>query len=266
MAPWIGDERVEIERAVVYTFHARTAARWRAGRMLLAGDAAHVMPPFVGQGFSSGARDAANLAWKLAAVLRGAPPRLLDTYEAERRPHVTGMQRIAVRWGGVVQTTSPRAGRIRDAVIAMMDRTRLLELVKDNAKPLPTYRAGAFARRPVPVPPLRTVGMLFPQPTVDGRRLDELLGGGWSAVATSPEPATRLRESGLRTVELGPGSWLHRRRLDWAILRPDRFVFACGRPSDIPNGIVALQRLLGTGPLATAPAPQPAAVAVAVAA
>ena len=57
MEPWITDERVEVERAVVYTFHARRAERWRAGRVLLAGDAAYTMPPFVGQGFSSGARD-----------------------------------------------------------------------------------------------------------------------------------------------------------------------------------------------------------------
>src|SRR5438094_7622632 len=91
LAPWITDEQVEIERAVVYTFHARRADRWRAGRVLLAGDAAHVMPPFAGQGFSSGARDAANVAWKLAAALDDAPDRLLDTYEAERRPHVTAM-------------------------------------------------------------------------------------------------------------------------------------------------------------------------------
>ena len=119
LAPWITDEQVEIERAVVYSFHARTAARRRAGRVLLAGDAAHVMPPFVGQGFSSGARDAGNLAWKLDAVLHGAPERLLDSYEAERRPHVTSMQRLAVHWGGVVQTTHPVLGSVRDTVIGL---------------------------------------------------------------------------------------------------------------------------------------------------
>jgi 2-polyprenyl-6-methoxyphenol hydroxylase-like FAD-dependent oxidoreductase len=80
IAAWLDGECVEVERAVIYTFHARTAARWRAGRVLLAGDAAHVTPPFAGQGLSSGVRDAANLAWKLDAVLGGAPERLLDTY------------------------------------------------------------------------------------------------------------------------------------------------------------------------------------------
>ena len=70
---WLDGESVEIERAVAYTFHTRMAARWRRGRVLLAGDAAHLMPPFAGQGFSSGARDAGNLAWKLADVLAGAP-------------------------------------------------------------------------------------------------------------------------------------------------------------------------------------------------
>ena len=94
---WLDGESVEIERAVAYTFHTRMAARWRRGRVLLAGDAAHLMPPFAGQGFSSGARDAGNLAWKLADVLAGAPAALLDSYERERRPHVAAMQRLAKR-------------------------------------------------------------------------------------------------------------------------------------------------------------------------
>ncbi len=80
---------------MIYTFHTRMASQWRRGRVLLAGDAAHLTPPFAGQGFSSGARDAANLSWKLADVLAGAHHRLLDTYEQERRPHVAAMQRLA---------------------------------------------------------------------------------------------------------------------------------------------------------------------------
>jgi 3-(3-hydroxy-phenyl)propionate hydroxylase len=179
IAPWVTDERVEVERAVVYTFHARTAARWRAGRVMLAGDAAHVMPPFAGQGFSSGARDAANLAWKLDAVLRGAPERLLDSYEAERRPHVTSMQRLAVRWGGVVQTTNPAIGLIRDAAIEVLDRSGALAWLQGRLKPLATFGDGAFAKRPARLPWRRTVGSLFPQPG----RLDDALGAGWSALS-----------------------------------------------------------------------------------
>jgi 3-(3-hydroxy-phenyl)propionate hydroxylase len=211
MAPWIADEDVEVERAVVYTFHARTAARWRAGRVLLAGDAAHVMPPFVGQGFSSGARDAGNLAWKLDAVLNGAPDALLDSYEAERRPHVTSMQRLAVRWGGVVQTTNPVVGRIRDGVLEILDRTGALAFISDRAKPRPRYRTGAFADGG---------GRLFPQP----QGLDEKLGRGWAVVASTDAAAAAWRDAGLHVVE-------HPHERDWTLLRPDRYVFATGEVS-----------------------------------
>ncbi len=94
--------------ADVYTFHARVAARWRADRVFLLGDAAHLAPPFAGQGLSAGLRDAANLAWKLEAVERGrAGQRLLDTYEQERRPHVLRMTALAWALGLVIQTRHP---------------------------------------------------------------------------------------------------------------------------------------------------------------
>ncbi|HET7378452.1 MAG TPA: FAD-dependent monooxygenase, partial [Gaiellales bacterium] len=243
IAPWIADEQVDVERAVIYTFHARTAARWRVGRVLLAGDAAHVMPPFVGQGFSSGARDAGNLAWKLDAVLRGAPDRLLDSYETERRPHVTSMQKLAVRWGGVVQTTRRGVGVVRDGTLGLLDRTGALKRIGDNAKPLPTYRAGAFASRPHPLPFRRTVGSLFPQPD----RLDDRLGRGWSAVCRSRRAADTWRGHGLRAVELDSEMWLERRQLDWALLRPDRYVFACGGDDQLPASLQALRAIVGGG-------------------
>jgi 3-(3-hydroxy-phenyl)propionate hydroxylase len=231
LTPWITGERVEVERAVVYTFHARTAARWRAGRILLAGDAAHVMPPFVGQGFSSGARDAANLAWKLDAVLRGAPERLLDSYEAERRPHVTSMQRLAVRWGGVVQTTHPVVGHVRDTVIELLDRTGALRWISDRAKPRPRYRHGAFAHGG---------GELFPQP--DG--LDERLGRGWAVVASTAATADAWRDAGLHVVE-------HPHQRDWTLLRPDRYAFA---RDNMPRALTALRATVGAGLRSAAPA------------
>lgn len=247
IAPWTVGEAVEIERAIVYTFHSRTAARWRAGRILLAGDAAHVMPPFVGQGFSSGARDAANLAWKLDAVLHGAPSRLLDTYEAERRRHVAAMQHFAMRWGAVVQTTRPGVGRLRDRTLALLDRSGGLAWLRGQAKPLPTYRAGAFARRPARLPFARTVGALFPQPIVGAERLDDRLGPGWSAVSAAPALAARLHAAGVRAVVLGGDPWLTGRGAAWAILRPDRYVFDCGRVDEVGRGLAALRALVGPG-------------------
>jgi 3-(3-hydroxy-phenyl)propionate hydroxylase len=269
MAPWITDERVEIERSVVYTFHARRAKRWRVGRVLLAGDAAHVMPPFVGQGFSSGARDAGNLAWKLDAVLRGAPERLLDSYQVERCRHVTKMQNFALRWGAVVQTRRPGLARLRDSAIAGLERTGALDRLQSHAKPLPTAGAGAFATRPHRFAPKRTVGALFPQPAIDGVRLDDRLGTGWAAVSTSVEASAILRAAGVTVLDVAEDPWLLRHSLDFALLRPDRHVFACGAARDAGAAAAAARRLVGEG-LRHAPVAseqdlhEPAAVAAAV--
>ena len=85
---WKAESAIEIERKAVYCVAARVAQRWRRRRVLLAGDAAHQMPPFAGQGLCSGVRDAANLSWKLAAVCWGGPASLLDSYQVEREPDV----------------------------------------------------------------------------------------------------------------------------------------------------------------------------------
>jgi len=242
-APWLTDERLEIERAVVYTFHARTAARWRAGRVLLAGDAAHVTPPFVGQGFSSGARDAANLAWRLDAVVHGAPQRLLDSYEAERRPHVRSMQDFAIRWGGMVQTRRPRGGVLRDAAIGSLKRSGALDWIEQRAKPLPTYRDGAFAVKPHRLPFRRTVGSLFPQPN----RLDDRLGRGWAAVSASARSTRTWQDVGIHAVTVARDPWLEHRGAEWALLRPDRFVFACGRADELAPALDQLRATVGAG-------------------
>jgi 3-(3-hydroxy-phenyl)propionate hydroxylase len=247
MRPWVTDERIEIERAVVYTFHARQAERWRAGRVLLAGDAAHVMPPFAGQGFSSGARDAGNLAWKLDAVLHGAPQRLLDSYELERRDHVTKMQTLALRIGAIVQTRRPAAARFRDAAISGLERGGVLDWLQSRAKPAPTAANGAFATPPHRFPFMRTVGSLFSQPVLGGMRLDDRLGTGWAAVSTSSEASRSLRAHGYAVVDIDDDAWLRRHGLDFALLRPDRYVFACGTAAEAPAAAAAAQRLVGSG-------------------
>src|SRR5262249_54013893 len=114
----ITDEHVEILRAVIYSHHVRIAERWRVGRVFLAGDAAHAMPPWIGQGMSAGVRDAANLCWKLAAVLGGhAPDSLLDSYEAERKPHVTEVTRRAVKVGRLITERNRVVASLRDRVV-----------------------------------------------------------------------------------------------------------------------------------------------------
>ncbi len=252
LAPWLDGARAEVERALIYTFHSRTAARWRVGRALLAGDAAHLMPPFAGQGLSSGVRDAANLAWKLEAVLRGAPPALLDSYEEERRPHVAAMQALAERWGAVVQTTRPRRRALWDVALTALDGSRAARWLQSHAKPLPTYRAGAFVRRPHRLPALRGVGSLFPQPEVGTPSghvlLDDALGPGW-ALVTAGAGSTELPVLRLGTdLEDATGevaAWLRRHRSTWVLLRPDRFVFACGTDAELPAALAARRTLLG---------------------
>jgi 3-(3-hydroxy-phenyl)propionate hydroxylase len=242
IAPWLDGRQAEIERAVVYTFHTRMAARWRRGRVLLAGDAAHLMPPFAGQGFSSGARDAGNLAWKLAAVVDGAPASLLDTYEQERRPHVAAMQRLANLMGGFVQTTARRRVRLRDTWLDAIDGTRAQGFLAGNVKPLPTYGEGAFAQRPHRLAPRRTVGSLFPQTD----RLDDRLPRGWVALTDDAVAASLFQDHGLAVAEPGAdGAWLRERDLAFVLLRPDRFVFAAGAVPDVMGAIQAWRTLTG---------------------
>ena len=116
LAPHVDPNSVEVERAAVYTFHDLVAERWRAGRTVLAGDAAHQMPPFLGQGLGAGLRDAWALAPLAAAVQGGAAPPVLDAYEAARRPHVEATVRQAVRLGRLVTLPAPLAAA-RDAAL-----------------------------------------------------------------------------------------------------------------------------------------------------
>ena len=236
------------------------ATRWREGRVLLAGDAAHVTPPFAGQGFSSGARDAANLAWKLEAELAGAPDALLDSYEAERRPHVAAMIRLALGLGKFVQTRRRAVAALRDAYLNAMDVTGAAEWLQSRIKPIPAYGEGTFAERPHPFPPKRSVGSQFPQPSVvtDGEGLlDDRIGWGWCAIASDPAAAAALGAEGLPVLSLGTdvrdpsgeiAAWLGRFGVDWVILRPDRFVFAAGTgAADVPPALAVLHRRVGRG-------------------
>lgn len=176
-----------VERAVAYRFHGLNADTWQRGRAFLLGDAAHMMPPFAGQGLNSGIRDAANLTWKLASVLAGqASSELLDTYTVERRPHAQAVIRSSQRLGRLVMTTNERLARFRDTAIR-----RSLESVDGRAFfEQMQYRPSTRITDGVVLEPDShpLVGCVVGQPSVfDFRahrvvRLDELTGAGWSVI------------------------------------------------------------------------------------
>jgi 3-(3-hydroxy-phenyl)propionate hydroxylase len=193
------DDTSVLARKVVYTFHARLAERWRSGRVFLAGDAAHLMPPFAGQGMNSGVRDAHNLAWKLAAVVSGQlGTGLLDTYEAERRDHAAAMVQLAVRMGHIMM---PRS---RLQALAMQTFFRLLGLypaarsyfAEMKYKPKPKFTRGFLLDPPAETDRISLVGRLFPQALVMTEMgfalLDDVLGDGFALVASPGAPPSIL--------------------------------------------------------------------------
>src|SRR3954471_7121529 len=177
LAPFGADD-VAVERAAEYEFRAAVADRWRAGRVLLAGDAAHLTPPFIGQGLGLGLRDVHQLAWKLAAVLAGeADDELLDTHQAEREPHARALIRVALLLGRLM-TGGGRGGAVlRRAVLAGVRRWPAAAALAGSSR-TPPLRPGPLVRRRRGAP-RSPVGSLVPQPTVtaagERRRLDDVL-------------------------------------------------------------------------------------------
>lgn len=241
---WVRPDQATLERAAIYTFHSVIAQGWRSGPLLLAGDAAHQTPPFLGQGMCAGIRDAVNLAWKLKAVVQdGADDSLLDTYEAERAPHVRAFIDLAVRLGDVIQTTDPQAAQARDARFA------------EGAPALfdsPTPRLGASPLNQSEAP----AGLTLPQFRLeDGEGTDALLGDGYTlivasalwesdsadqAVTTMPAvAATQWHDAGVRVIVNPPPAllaWLVGQRAAAVLVRPDRYIAALAATSnDIPS-------------------------------
>ena len=139
---------------MIYSHHVRVADRWRVGRVFLAGDAAHAMPPWIGQGMSAGVRDVANLCWKLAAVLSGqAPESLLDSYQAERKPHVTEVTRRACFVGRIITErnrviAAHAQSRVPRAVASARCGRRSAEVDVDSRRPISTRASSPTGATP----------------------------------------------------------------------------------------------------------------------
>jgi 3-(3-hydroxy-phenyl)propionate hydroxylase len=197
------DSGMPVVRQRVYTFHARIADKWRDRRIFIAGDAAHLTPPFAGQGMNSGLRDAHNLAWKLAAAVHGKlGPSLLSSYQTERSPHAQSLIDLAMKMGQVMMPSSKAQAFLVQSAFTLARLVPSLQsyFAEMKYKPKPFYKAGFL------LPGAMAVGRMLPQPLVelaDHRRvmLDELLGNDFAMLAYGPQAqhalATVLPDLGL---------------------------------------------------------------------
>ncbi|MFP7303402.1 bifunctional 3-(3-hydroxy-phenyl)propionate/3-hydroxycinnamic acid hydroxylase [Klebsiella pasteurii] len=273
-------DNVEPIRQRVYTHNARIAERFRVDRVLLAGDAAHIMPVWQGQGYNSGMRDAFNLGWKLALVVRGkAGEALLDSYQQERRDHAKAMIDLSVTAGNVLAPPKRWHGAVRDGISWLLNylppvKRYFLEM---RFKPMPQYRKGALlAEGEGKTSP---VGKMFIQPkvTLEGGQvtlLDEVMGANFAIIAWGSNPLwglndeqiARWRAVGVRFIQVVPEVQIHcdqdnvpgvirlgdtqNRLKSWfaqhdtaiAVVRPDRFVATVAIPQTLSKKLDALAR------------------------
>jgi 3-(3-hydroxy-phenyl)propionate hydroxylase len=251
-------EKIEIIRIAYYTFHALYAEKWRKGNVFIAGDAAHMMPPFLGQGLCSAIRDAHSLGWRLDMVLKGlANDSLLDSYQTERLPHVQALIKGASFLGRMIQTRNRAAALIRD---------RLL-FPAINILPSLKHLSYGYANRKLPLKggflssTSKLSGSLFIQPQVCDRNgrtvlLDEVLGKGFALISkegvldgykplieelTEKLPmvftvvGTRVSNgiSGITPCySIGLNNWFSEQGVDFAFIRPDRIIYDAGRAED----------------------------------
>lgn len=275
VAPYRPLTEDQVERCTAYTFNAVVADRWRDGHVLLLGDAAHMMPPFAGQGLNSGIRDAANLAWKIDDVWHGrARDSLLDTYEPERRPHATAMVRYSERLGDVVMTTDRRRALVRDITARALlctppGRRYLTEM---RFRPRARHEAGLV------VGDHALTGTQLPQPRVlvppslRPRLLDEVLGGSFALLGVDVPDAAWRRFDGahwpddavdIKRIDvllgdrLPPAAGAREAVADadghleealaaarnrFVLVKPDRYIAAVMGPGDIPAVAAALSK------------------------
>jgi 2-polyprenyl-6-methoxyphenol hydroxylase-like FAD-dependent oxidoreductase len=242
LAPWdVHPGNARLERHAVYTFSARYAEQWRAGRVLVAGDAAHLMPPFAGQGMCAGVRDAANLAWKLDAVLGGlADDVLLDSYQSERLPSASAAIAFSMELGKVICVPDPDEAAARDAAMTAG--------VGDEPIPapgLPGITSGFIH------PDAPHAGTQFVQGLDGGRRFDDVHGTGWRLVvhgadadAIGAEERAWFADVGGRVVTPADpdprfAGWFDRHGVTCALQRPDFYLYGTAATADGATALLA---------------------------
>lgn len=240
LAPFVPHpDQVDVIRRRVYTHHSRIAGNFRKGRFLLAGDAAHLMPVWQGQGYNSGIRDAANLGWKLAAVVNGqAGDALLDSYDTERRKHARAMIDLSTLVGRVISPTNRKVAVLRDKLIRGASVVPALKryVLEMRFKPMPRYDQGAVYHSKAPTADA-PAGTLFIQPRVDTREqsnvlLDDVIGLNFAVLCWNNNPRALLGEQAYaRWKALGA---------KFIAARPQTQLFWTGHDADNDDGSVVI--------------------------
>jgi 3-(3-hydroxy-phenyl)propionate hydroxylase len=259
LKPWASPDRLRIERKAVYRFHARVCRRFSRGRVFLAGDAAHVTPPFAGQGLVAGLRDAINLAWKVAWVIHGrASETILDTYDRERRPHAAKMIALAKWMGRMVMPRDHARAFLVHGAVALARRIPAARRMIDELgiKPANAFPEGLFVRGGARGRRGAWVAQTAVRASGSETRLsDDVLGPSLALVGLGVDPMTRLSDRSRRAWSLAGGRSM---KIDemllsdvtargWCVVvRPDRTILHDG-PAEDANRIVRESiRLLGT--------------------
>ncbi len=217
----ITPEDADLERCAVYTFHSAIAECWRKGRLLIAGDAAHLTPPFMGQGMCAGVRDASNLGWKLALCARGlADQSLLDSYQAERSPHVREYITTAIRLGGLINSLD------RESALTMVNEDGASGVrMRSIAPELGASDLGGLDHRKTP-----HKGRVFTQPILsDGRLMDDLIGYGPVLIARAPVQNAANVPTLTTTENPQIAASLDALDVNAVLVRPDRYILATAK-------------------------------------
>jgi 3-(3-hydroxy-phenyl)propionate hydroxylase len=266
LSAWVTPNDAELWRAAAYRFHAVVCERWRSGRIFLAGDAAHQMPPFLAQGMCQGVRDAANLEWKLDLVLKGqASDKLLDSYEAERKPNVIEVTATVKKLGAIICERDPVAARKRDK--EALDSQGGVVKTKIRQELIPGLKHGMISHAHP------CAGTQFPQPLIskDGQSpvmLDDLTGTRFRIVVKADDNGSaglmkdaRLHcpdaaviacgddgtlsidgtQSGIDT-DKALSRWFAQHQCAAAIVRPDGYVFGAVKTAgEVPQLVSELR-------------------------
>jgi 3-(3-hydroxy-phenyl)propionate hydroxylase len=242
LAPWFSADQYRILRADIYEWHAITVTPWRAGRLLVAGDAAHQMPPHLGQGMCTGIRDAINLGWKLPRVVRGeSPVELLDTYETERGPNAATYVTISGELANQIETMQPQG--LPDGAEAEAKEEEPMRLPIGPGVRADDELAGTLSAQPI---------------LSDGRRLDDAVGYRF-AVVGDPEclaAASEQTKDAWKALDVAVVEGRHEELIEWlrglgvsaALLRPDHYIFGTAKTAADLDGLTELlqTQLAGT--------------------